>query len=108
MSNDADNEYGPTPPGAGYEHTDIDPSVGYRFGLWLGVAMVLSAALVYGIFTLIGRQRQAHDAAVQQFPLARRRIAGPAVTAPADPAVQGRVAAQERPAPLADQLRLAG
>lgn len=71
MSNDADNEYGPTPPGAGYEHTDVDPSVGYRFALWLGVAMVLSAALVYGIFTLIGRQRQAHDAAVQQFPLAR-------------------------------------
>ena len=36
MSNDADNGYGPTPPGAGYEHTDIDPGVGYRFALWLG------------------------------------------------------------------------
>ncbi len=71
MANDADNEYGPTPPGAGYEHTDIDPSVGYRFAVWLGVAMILSAALVYGIFVFIDRQAKAHDAAVQQFPLAQ-------------------------------------
>ncbi len=70
MSNDADNEYGPTPPGAGYEHTDIEPGVGYRFALWLSVAMALSAALVYGIFMFFGSQKAAHDQAVQNFPLA--------------------------------------
>lgn len=70
MSNDADNEYGPTPPGAGYEHTDVDPSVGYRFALWLSVAMVLSAGLVYGIFLFFGRQAKAHDEAARTYPLA--------------------------------------
>lgn len=71
MSNDADNEYGPTPPGAGYEHTDIEPAVGYRFAVWLAVAMVLSAGLVYGIFAFFGRQATAQDAAARQFPLAQ-------------------------------------
>ena len=33
-----DLEYGPTPPGAKHEHTDIDVSVGYKFGFWLAVA----------------------------------------------------------------------
>ncbi len=70
MSNDADQEYGPTPPGAGYEHTDIDPGVGYRFALWLGVAMALSAALVYGIFLFLGRQAVERDNAARRFPLA--------------------------------------
>ena len=49
MSNDADLEYGPTPPGAEYEHTDIDPGIGYRFGIWLAVSMVIGAAIVYGL-----------------------------------------------------------
>lgn len=71
MSNDADNEYGPTPPGAGYEHTDIEPAVGYRFALWLAVAMALSAGLVYGIFAFFGRQATAHDEAARLFPLAQ-------------------------------------
>ena len=70
MSNDTDNEYGPTPPGAKYEHTDIDPGVGYKFAVWLGVAMALSAVLVYGIFVVFGRQATARDAANRTFPLA--------------------------------------
>jgi len=34
-ASDHDLEYGPTPAGAKYEHTDIDTSVGYKFALWL-------------------------------------------------------------------------
>ena len=71
MSNDADNEYGPTPPGAGYEHTDIEPAVGYRFAAWLGVAMVLSGALVYGVFAFLGSRAADQDAAARTFPLAQ-------------------------------------
>jgi len=77
MSNDADNEYGPTPPGAGYEHTDIDPAVGYRFALWLGVAMVLSGALVYGIFAFLGSRAADQDATALTFPLGRGRSQEP-------------------------------
>ncbi len=71
MSNDADNEYGPTPPGAQYEHTDVEPGVGYRFAAWLAVAMVLSAALVWGIFLLFNRQAVARDQAARVFPLSK-------------------------------------
>jgi hypothetical protein len=67
---DHDVEYGPTPPGAAREHTDIDPSIGYRFALWLAVAMLTSAAVVYGAFWYFGSNEMARDAAVQQFPLA--------------------------------------
>ena len=34
--NEHDLEYGPTPPGAKHEHTDIDVSVGYKFALVAG------------------------------------------------------------------------
>ena len=68
--NDADLEYGPTPVGAKHEHTDIDPSIGYKFALWLAVAMLISAGIVYGTFWLFeGRESAAHTAA-QQYPLA--------------------------------------
>jgi hypothetical protein len=70
MSTEHDLEYGPTPPGAQYEHTDIDVTIGYNFAIWLLVAMVLSVGLVYGIFYVFeGRKAQA-DVAAQQFPLA--------------------------------------
>ena len=71
MSNDADNEYGPTPAGAAYEHTDIEPGVGYRFALWLAVAMALSAGLVYGIFMFLGTRATSVDNAARTFPLAQ-------------------------------------
>jgi hypothetical protein len=65
-----DLEYGPTPPGAKYEHTDIDVNVGYKFALWLSVAMVISIAIVYGTFWFFeGRARSANQQA-QKYPLA--------------------------------------
>jgi hypothetical protein len=65
-----DLEYGPTPPGAQYEHTDIDPGIGYKFALWLAVAMVISFAIVYGTFRFFEGQEDAANAAAQRYPLA--------------------------------------
>jgi hypothetical protein len=65
-----DLEYGPTPPGAKYEHTDIDPAVGYQFALWLAVSMLVSFAIVYGAFVFFEREQVAADSAAQKFPLA--------------------------------------
>jgi hypothetical protein len=65
-----DNEYGPTPAGAKYEHTDIDPSVGYKFASWLAAAMLISAAVVYGAFWVFEGQQQTADAAARKYPLA--------------------------------------
>ncbi len=67
---DADTEYGPNPPGAKYEHTDIDTTVGYKFALWLLVAMVLSMGIVYGTFWFFEGQSQSADALAQKYPLA--------------------------------------
>lgn len=53
---DEDLDYGPTPPGAKYEHTDIDPAIGYKFATWLTVAMVLSFGIVYGAFRFFDSQ----------------------------------------------------
>ena len=67
---DIDDEYGPTPPGAKYEHTDIDVRVGYQFALWLFVSMLVSFGIVYGTFWFFeGRARTANLAA-QKYPLA--------------------------------------
>ena len=63
-------EYGSTPPGAQYEHTDINPAIGYNFAIWLGAAMVMSLGIVYGTFWLFEGRQAATDAATQQFPLA--------------------------------------
>ncbi len=68
-----DDEYGPTPPGAGYEHTDIDTSVGYTFAMWLAVAMVLSLGIVYGAYYYFEQRHVAQEAASQQYPLAAGR-----------------------------------
>jgi hypothetical protein len=65
-----DIEYGPNPPGAKYEHSDIDPSIGYRFGVWLIVAMLMSAGIVYGTFWFFEGQSVTVDNAAQKYPLA--------------------------------------
>jgi hypothetical protein len=65
-----DLEYGPTPPGAKYEHTDIDVSVGYKFALWLTVAMLISVGIVYGTFWLFEGQARSANAAAEKYPLA--------------------------------------
>lgn len=77
MSNDADLEYGPTPPGAEYEHTDIDPGVGYRFGLWLAVSMAIGAAIVYGTFVVLERMTDSRDSATAAYPLSAGRAQDP-------------------------------
>lgn len=68
--NPHDAEYGPNPPGAQYEHTDIDTSVGYKFALWLFVAMLIAVGIVYGTFWFFESRSQAADAAAQKYPLA--------------------------------------
>ena len=65
-----DLEYGPTPPGAKHEHTDIDPTIGYKFASWLLVAMLISAGIVYGAFRLFERQERAAGTLAQKYPLA--------------------------------------
>jgi hypothetical protein len=68
--NEPDLEYGPTPPDAKHEHTDIDPAIGYKFALWLAVAMVLSFGIVYGTFRFFDSQQTAANTAARRFPLA--------------------------------------
>lgn len=68
---DPDLEYAETPPGAKYEHTDIDPAMGYKFALWLTVSMLVSFAIVYGTFWFFERRAERTDQAAQQYPLAR-------------------------------------
>ena len=68
--NEHDLEYGPTPPGAKYEHTDIDVSIAYKFALWLVVSMVLSVVIVWGTFWLFESKEKAASALAQKYPLA--------------------------------------
>ncbi len=65
-----DPEYGPTPPGAKYEHTDIDVNVGYKFGLWLAISMLISIGIVTGVFYLFEGQEKTANALAQKYPLA--------------------------------------
>lgn len=65
-----DLEYGPNPPGAKYEHTDIDASVGYKFALWLAVAMLVSFGIVYGTFWFFEGREHAAAQQAMKYPLA--------------------------------------
>ena len=70
MAHDADLEYGPTPEGSTYEHTDIEPGIAGQFALWLTIAMVISVGIVYGTFWFFeGRAKEASQQQ-QVFPLA--------------------------------------
>jgi hypothetical protein len=72
-----DLEYGSTPVGAKYEHTDIDVNVGYKFALWLAVAMLISVGIVYGTFFFFeGREKTANSDA-QKYPLAIGQLKSP-------------------------------
>ena len=75
--NDADLEYGPTPADAAYEHTDIEPSIAGKFAVWLTIAMVISAGIVYGTFWFFEGQEQTAGQASQQFPLAAGQVREP-------------------------------
>lgn len=72
-----DLEYGPTPPGAQYEHTDIDVSVGYKFGLWLAVSMMISIGIVTGAFYFFDGQEKSANARAQKYPLAVGLVKAP-------------------------------
>jgi hypothetical protein len=74
---DADLEYGPTPAGAAYEHTDVAPGVAYNFALWLGVALLMSGAIVYGTFWFLEGRAVTHDEATRNYPLAVGRSQDP-------------------------------
>jgi hypothetical protein len=76
-TNEADREYGPTPEGAQYEHTDIEPTIASKFAIWLTVALVLSAGIVYGTFWLFEGQESAASQAAQTFPLAAGQVREP-------------------------------
>ena len=71
-TNEADLEYGPTPEHADHEHTDIEPSIAWKFAIWLVVAMLISAAIVYGTFWFFERGEERADEAAMTFPLAQR------------------------------------
>ena len=74
---EADLEYGPTPEGAQHEHTDIEPSIASRFAVWLAVAMVLSAGIVYGTFWVFEDQEADASRDAQIFPLAAAQVKEP-------------------------------
>ena len=44
MSTEHDLEYGSTPPGAQYEHTDVDVGIGYSFGGFESLVIPLDPA----------------------------------------------------------------
>jgi hypothetical protein len=76
-TNEWDLEYGETPEGANREHTDIEPSIAWKFALWLAVAMVISAGIVYGTFWFFEGRAQTADRAAQMFPLAAGQVKEP-------------------------------
>lgn len=76
--NEADLQYGPTPENAEHEHTDIEPAIAWKFALWLGVAMVISGAIVYGTFWFFEGQEKATSQATQVYPLAVGQVKEPA------------------------------
>jgi hypothetical protein len=70
MSSEVDLEYGPTPENATREYTDIEPSIAWKFALWLAVAMAISIAIVYGTFWFFESREAQTGRAAQVFPLA--------------------------------------
>jgi hypothetical protein len=76
-TNEADREYGPTPEDATHEHTDIEPAIATKFAIWLTVAMVLSAGIVYGTFWLFEGREQVTSQQTQMFPLAAGQVREP-------------------------------
>ena len=77
MMNEADREYGPTPKDAQYEHTDIEAGIAGRFAIWLTIAMVISAAIVSGVFWLFEGREQVLNEQNQRFPLTAGRAQEP-------------------------------
>ena len=70
-------EYGPTPENAGREYTDIEPTIAWKFAIWLAVGMVMAVGIVYGTFWFFEGRTQAADRAAQVFPLAAGQVKEP-------------------------------
>jgi hypothetical protein len=68
--NELDREYGPTPEDATREYTDIEPSIAWKFAIWLTVAMGISIAIVYGTFWFFESREMSAQRASRVFPLA--------------------------------------
>lgn len=68
--NEPDLEYGPTPEGATREYTDIEPSIAWKFAIWLTVAMGISIAIVYATFWFFESREVSAQRAARVFPLA--------------------------------------
>jgi hypothetical protein len=64
----ADDQYGDTPPGAGYEHTDASVFIIVKFLLWLAAAAVIIHVGLAFLFGLLSTQRV--ERAEPRFPLA--------------------------------------
>ncbi len=77
MEHEHEVEYGPTPEGANREYTDIEPAIAWKFGIWLGVAMLISGGIVYGTFWLFESRERATNQAAQVFPLAAGAVKEP-------------------------------
>lgn len=75
--NEGDLQYGPTPPGAQHEHTDIEPSIATRFAVWLVVAMLISVGIVYGTFWFFEESEVSAGRAAQRYPLAAGQVREP-------------------------------
>jgi hypothetical protein len=76
-AHDDDLEYGPTPPDATREYTDIEPSIAWNFALWLGGAMVISAGIVFAAFWFFEGRATTANRAAQVFPLAAGQVKEP-------------------------------
>jgi hypothetical protein len=76
-TNELDSEYGPTPEDATREYTDIDPSIAWKFMIWLSVAMAISVAIVYSAFWVFESREASASRAAQVFPLAAGQLRTP-------------------------------
>jgi hypothetical protein len=74
---EADLEYGPTPPDAQHEHSDIEPSIAWKFAIWLAVGIVISGVIVYATFWFFEAKEESVDQANITYPLAAGQVKEP-------------------------------
>lgn len=74
---EADLEYGPTPADALHEYTDIEPSIAWKFAIWLGCGILMAASIMYGTFWFFERGAATRDQATQRYPLAVGQVKTP-------------------------------
>lgn len=70
----ADPEYGATPPGSTYEHTDAHTRIIAKFMLWLGLTAVLSHVGMGFVYQMFIEQGIASEAAEVRYPTGRTQL----------------------------------